>query len=298
MHHIYPEGEWALGRIAEDPAHLFFKAYGKQVPAGDWNETGTKQGIYMMGPDGEYLEGAHAVSGDPKRLIERLEAALERWKGVKKEKKYEGKDIPVRGVVAPPEIDAAPLALRVSMRDLPRGEGDTSGRRRTKKDLRGRGWMAFTEWAWNQKWHTLDDPMALVAKRKKAEDVPKDVAERIARHAFVDNVRGQNPAWKAEHIKELTLTKRVLKTEKKHWVIAYEGSVLLEDGAKRFEAKLYGEAEWNHIAKVFDSLRIVTIGERAGAAMFNQRAKDKAPAPMGVLIELHRGEADAKDDGR
>ena len=55
VHFIFPEGEGNLTRIAGDPAHEFFKRYGEGMPRGDWNDPGTKQGIYMIGPDAGHL---------------------------------------------------------------------------------------------------------------------------------------------------------------------------------------------------------------------------------------------------
>ena len=298
MHFIYPEGDWALNRIKDEPGHLLFKGYGAQMPKGDWNESGTKQGIYMMGPNGEYLEGAHAASGSSSRLAERLGRALERWEALKKDKKYAGEKIPAVAEVAPPNMADVPMVLRVSIRDLPRGKGDESGRRRTKRDLQGRGWMAFTEWAWNQNWFAVSDPAALVPKGKGEEAVPEQAAQALIRRTLIDNVRGQNPPWKAEDVKESSLSMRVSKKSKKLWEIEYTGSARLDAGGKGYSPAIYGRAEWDPKAKAFQSFRLVAIGERRGAARFNQRAKDKAPAPMGVLLELHMRQPEAEAAGK
>lgn len=296
VHFLYPESQWALDRLADDPGHLLFKAYGARVPKGDWNEHGTKQGIYLMGPEGEYLEGAHAASGSGSALAKRMRRALERWEALAEEKDYANRDVPKATAMAPPEVANAPLALRVFMRDLPRSEDDDSGRRRTERDLRGRHWMAFTEWAWNQKWITLDDPGALVPRSKEFEPVPGGVAQRIVRRALVDNVRGQNPNWKAEHVRSLELSMRIVRSEKKHWSIEYRGEVRLEGDGKSYAPKIYGEATWNHLEKEFEALRWVAIGPREGRARFNQRKGDESPAPMGVVIELYSAPADPDTD--
>ncbi len=287
MHFIYPEGDWALRKIAEDPGHVFFKGYGAQMPAADWNDPGTKQGIYMIGPGGEYLEGAHAASGSAARLLKRMEAALERWKELKKEKGYAAKPIPSAGAVAPPDVDAAPMALRVSLRDLPRGKGDQSGRRRTEADLKGKSWMSFTEWAWNQNWLTIEEPAALVPANGKAQPVPEAVTQRIVRQALVDNVRGQNPPWKPEEVEVAALTMRRVRTTGRKVEIEYAGEARMKSGKKRFEPKLAGRAIWNTKSASFESFQLVAVGERAGAARYNQRGEDQGAAPMGVLLELH-----------
>ncbi|QDV09413.1 hypothetical protein Poly30_49710 [Planctomycetes bacterium Poly30] len=257
------------------------------MPAGDWNDPGTKQGIYMIGPDAEYLEGAHAASGSAERLVERLERALERWGKLKEEKKYANESVPAGEAIAPPDVDAAPLALRISFRDLPRGKGDRSGRRRTKKDLKGRSWMAFTEWAWNQNWLTIEEPALLVTDSRDPVAVPAAVADAIVRRALVDNVRGQNPAWRPEDVQEATLQMRAVDVTPETIEVEYTGAARMQAGEKRYAPTLFGRAIWDRKAEAFRSLQIVAIGERAGAATFNQRGEDKAPSPMGVLLELH-----------
>lgn len=289
VHHIYPEGEWSLSQLAEDPGHLLFKAYGALVPEADWNHPGTKQGIYMMGPNGEYLEGAHATSGHADRLVERLKRGLKRWDALRKDKKYEALPVPRAAAVGPPEIESAPMALRISLRDLPRGKRDQSGRRREKSDLRGRHWMSFTEWAWNQNWMTIEDPAALVPAADQLEliAVADTTVQRIVRRALVDNVRGQNPAWKPEHVKSATLNMRATSVTDERIEIEYTGAAECVAGPKRYAPTLHGRATWDREADAFVSFQLVAIGERAGAARFNQRAEDKSPAPMGVLLELH-----------
>ncbi len=280
-----------MSRLTEDPAHLFFKSYGAQVPKADWNHPGTKQGIYMIGPNAEYLEGAHATSGHADRLVARMKKALKRWEGLKKEKKYEALPIPRGASVGPPEVEEAAMALRISIRDLPRGRGDTSGRRRTKKDLRGRTWMSFTEWAWNQNWMTIDEPAALVTLGRTewsdAVPVPAAVTEKIVRRALVDNVRGQNPAWKPEHVKRSQLQMRATRVTDELIELEYRGEAVCKDDEKSYAPKLHGRATWDRQAAAFRSFQLVAVGPRQGAARFNQRRQDKDAAPMGVLIELH-----------
>ena len=285
---IYPEGELALAQIAEDPAHLFFKGYGAQVPKGDWNHPGTKQGVYMIGPGGEYLEGSQVASSSAERLLKRMEGALKRWETLKEQAGYAAKPIPRAGAVAPPEVDASPMALRVYARDLPRAEGDsTTGRRRVEADLSGKPWINFLEWAWNQSWLTLDDPSALVPIGEEAQAVPEAVTRRIVGRALIDNVRGQNPIWKPEEVELATLSMRAIHTTASTIEIQYTGEARMQAGDKRYAPGLAGRATWDREAKSFRSFQLVAVGERAGAARFNLRRGDLEASPMGVLLELH-----------
>lgn len=298
MHFIFPEGERALARIRDEPAHLLFRAYGEQVPAADWNEDGTKQGIYMMGPNGEYLEGAHASSGHADRLAKRLERALDRWRELSREQDYANRPVPGVRTIAPPEVAEAPLGLRVFMRDLPRGDGDDSGRRIRDEDRRGRSWMHFTEWAWNQKWLVVERPRELVTTSREPVAIDDATARRIARNAFVDNVRGQNPAWRDEDVRKLELTMRLVETRGDVATIEYEGRADLRRDGRAYAPTVFGSATWNTADEEFLSFRLVAVGTRRGAARFNQRGADREPAPMGVLVELAQLPQRDGGDGR
>ncbi|MEZ6016550.1 MAG: hypothetical protein R3F49_15645 [Planctomycetota bacterium] len=278
------------------------------MPAGEWNTKGTKQGIYMFGPDGEYLEGAHAASGSAAKLAERLARALERWESVRTTKGYANLPVPPAAAVAPPELDALArgehgLILRVSLRDLPRGGRDDSGRRFSAADRAGKPWLAFTEWAWNQNWLGVRDARGLLPRADLAsqpEDKALDgaatavdagIVDQLFRTALVDNVRGQNGVWRAEDVHDATLTVREVarREDPEHGPVRdleYEGHGRMDDGNKRFAPTLYGRATWSERDTRFVAFQLVATGERAGAGPFNQRGNDKGPAPMGIALEL------------
>lgn len=309
---IYPEGDWALSRVANDPAHLLFKHYGEQVPAEDWNSNGTKQGIYMMGPNGEYLEGAHAASGRADHLITRMQRALDRWEALQKSAEYANQPVPLGAAVAPPEVEAAPFALRVSLRDLPREDNQDAGRRITGRDKRDYNWNAFTRWAWNQNWITFDDPLEFVPKAMRKleppvasepsrqshgeserslissatewEPVASSVVRSICRRVLVDNVRGQTPEWSAESIQEATLLMRTLSIKDDLATIEYQGAAAMSNDNQSYVPNLYGQAVWNTRTRRFVTFSLVSIGDRQGAGVFNQRTNDPGPAPLGIVL--------------
>src|SRR5688500_19730664 len=59
------------------PYSTLFRS-GESMPKGQWNERGTKQGVYMIGPNAEYLEGKFAASADPEDIKARMRRALDR----------------------------------------------------------------------------------------------------------------------------------------------------------------------------------------------------------------------------
>lgn len=290
VHYIYPEGSSHLERLAGDPAHEFFKRYGQSVPEDDWNDPGTKQGIYMMGPEGEYLEGGGAISGNADAMKRRLRAALKRWQTLRREKGYANKPVPQVRSGSLPRIAKKSLVLRVFLRDLPRGERDDSGRRFQPADLRGR-WLDFTKWAWNVNWIGFDDPSKLVPRSKDPEVVESELFRRVCREVLVDNVRGQNPRWRGTDVRLAELTMRVTKKRAQRIFIEYRGKAELRSEQQKFAPLLYGRAVWNSATEEFEAFDWVALGAREGAGTFNQRSTDPGPAPMGVLLTLFQPSA-------
>ena len=239
----------------------------------------------MIGPNAEALEGGGAISGDADRVRERLERALDRWKKVRREKKYTNRPVPTVRTAPPPEMAERPLLLRVFLRDLPRGREDESGRRFAKGDVRG-PWLDFTEWAWNVNWFGVDSPDALVTTSKALVPVDEGLVDRLCRSILVDNVRGQTPPWAPEHLvsADLKMQRTALRGAKA--TIEYHGSATLESERQSYHPKLYGRAVWDSRAERFDSFELLAIGPRQGQGSFNQRARDLGPAPMGILLTL------------
>ena len=239
--------------------------------------------MYFIGPDAEFLESAPAYSGNPQGLVRKMKTALDRWAKLRKKKKYANRKVPEVRTFAPPEVADKNFVMRVFLRDLPRGRGDDSGRRYRKAD-QGAGWMNFIRWAWNVNWITFDDPRAFVTRSDKERPVPAAVATRIAREVLVDNVRGQNPHWRPEHVEKVELTVRRVEVKKGIWHLAYRGEASMKSDRQSYQPKLVGRAQWNPKKRRFESFELVAIGPRQGAGRFNQRRRDPGPAPMGIAL--------------
>lgn len=275
VYYLYPENPQHLERAGSRPDHQFFRKYGESMPKGDWN-AGTKQGIYMIGPDAEYLEGRFAASGEPEDIKARLKRALERWKMLKKEKGYAAKAIPTKSWSPPPGLEGE-LVLRVNLRDLPRGEGDKSGARR--QDLPDSGnWSDFTKWAWNENWIALPVQKSFVPTGSEWELIDPELSSRIAREVIVDNVRGQAPEWQRQEVKLAELRMHYMDKN----LIEYKGRFEMEGSGRSFKGDVYGQGTWD--GKSFVTLDLVVLGIRAGKSRFNQRENDLGPAPMGVTL--------------
>lgn len=279
-YYLYPENPEHQRQAMSREDHRFFKQFGESMPKGDWNHPGTKQGIYMMGPNAEYLEGRFAASGEPGDIRQRLNRALSRWETLRAQKSYANKPIPARPWSPPPDVEGE-LILRVNLRDLPRGPGDKSGARRHEVAATGM-WNDFMKWAWNENWVAVERASSLVPKGSGLETVDPAVVSRIAREVMVDNVRGQAPEWEPREVKAASLMMKRIAGGR----IEYRGSVSLGSGSRGYEARLYGQGSWDGTA--FSELDLVAIGMRRGGSQFNQRANDPGPAPMGVTLSLRR----------
>ncbi len=284
---LYPEDPGNLNRVKDRPDHQFFKKYGESMPPGAWHHPGTKQGIYMIGPNAEYLEGRFAASGEAADIRARLNRALQRWETLRKEKGYANSPVPVVKSALPPGIEGE-LILRVNLRDLPRGTGDRSGARFDQVSGNREMFTEYVKWAWNENWIGLPSASAFVPVGSDVETVPPSVSARIAREVLVDNVRGQAPIWQPGEVKEATITKHRVSQTGSVMLIEYSGSVSLGSPRRGYDAKLYGRGEWDTAKKAFKSLSIAVVGMRSGAAQFNRRENDPGPAPMGVSLELYK----------
>lgn len=286
VHFLFPEDPASLRQRAGDPMHQLFRRFGESMPPGDWRREGTKQGIYLMGPDGEYLEGLATASGDPADLRRRCERALARWQSLRQERGYENKPVPQRGTVAPAAFDGAPMLLRVSLRDLAGAACDATPRWRPGAFDDG-NWAEFTRWAWNQNWHAVATPSRLLPTG--GDEAVADAAwfRGFCRAVFVDNVRGQAPPFADEHVRKAELRMQRQPARGGKVEVAYAGEVELDDGEHRIALRLHGSGSFARADGRCERLLLVALGERRGAYAANQRSAGPASSWIGFAARLH-----------
>lgn len=290
---LYPEDPHNLKRVKDRPEHKFFKRFGESMPEGDWNHPGTKQGLYMIGPDGEYLEGKFAASGFPTDIKQRMRRALDRWQKLRRDKKYANKPVPKVVSTLPPRVDGKEFVLRVHSRDLPRGD-QRSGLRFDPIADRASGWRGFTHWAWNENWLAVDNWRVLVPAGKKEQDVDEKFVQTLARQMLIDNVRGQANTWPKGAIREARLT---MHGERGYGgtKIVYRGEVDLVDGERAIKLQMHGQGHYDNEHDELKGFRLVALGTRKGAHRFNQRSGDLGPAPIGFAISRYRAPEEPQD---
>lgn len=286
MFNVYPEGDWLIKQRAGDPAFEFFKAYGAQVPKDQWHEPGTKQGIYFMGPNGEYLE-ARFASSDAVDIARKARTALERWDKLRAEKGYANKPVPfVETRLPEKELENNKLVLQVNLRDLPSSSGKVLKFEDVGKIQEA--WPDFRKWAWNENWFGTQAVEAFVTSSAEFATVDGDEFRTICAQVFVDNVRGQAPTWEDSAVRSAKLMKRRISVNGGKWTIEYQGSAEMRQGRNSFAPKVYGQAVWDPAKKAFDSLSLVATGDRTGAWQFNNRSGDDGPSTMGVSLVLYK----------
>lgn len=292
---LYPDDPAHRARLADDPAHRVFRRYGESMPAGDWNTDGTKQGIYLFGPDGEYLEGrwGGSTSAD---MLPRFERAIARWRELRAEKRYADKPVPARGQVVPPEHVGAEMLLRVSLRDLPTGSPDGVVRWRAG-GFDDANWSSFTQWAWNQDWFAVSAPRQLAPSGSGEQEVDAALTRRLFAEAFVDRVRGQAPAWSVEQVRSASLRMRRVRGQGKGIAVEYVGEAELGDEARGVRVRCFGRGEFDAAGGRCAAFELVGVGLRHGAYTSNQRAQTPEPTPIGFSLRLH-GESDGKRGDR
>lgn len=255
------------------------------MPPGEWNHAGTKQGIYLFGPRGEFLEGQRGASTSAE-MLPRFERAIARWRALRAEQRYADKPVPSRGQSLPPEHAAARTLLRVSMRDLPSGtpEGVVRWRAGAFDDAI---WATFLQWAWNQDWHAIADPRQLLPVGSDEEPVDPALTQRLFAEVFVDRVRGQAPPWQPSQVREADLRMRRVRVAGAPIAVVYAGNAALGDGERGVRVRCYGRATFDAKGKRVESFELVGVGLRHGAHPANQRAQMLAPSPIGFALRLH-----------
>jgi len=274
---------WTLDHI-DSPGGRFFKEYvgnaAGSIPFG----SSTKQGVYVMTPDGEYLGGHFARHGKAE-TIALLKEALQKWNEMVAKKALKPKPIPPRqvtrtwgqeGLVATAGGDAgrkSALLLEVFVRDLPyKGE-------RQPGPAQYRGWV-------NQTWmdFTSEEALALLPKNGAKTPIPDALVRKFAREALFDFVRGQSGGWADAAIRKLALTVEPAGGKDGAAVLRYQGEFEFGDASRGYDGKLYGTAVVDPRTGRFKMFELAAAGMRRGRTE-NFRGNDP-PSPLGIAFVI------------
>ena len=282
------EGEW-FRKVAEQGHYK-----GRTKPSA------TRQGIYAVAPSGELLVSVNTAN--PGRMVKMLQQALERWEELDPEARL----LPQAPEAAPAKRfrweDLYPsdgLALKVSTRDVARTAQSTG--------WRGRAWNLDYAWFRAAEARSFLPDQIEVGVRHQ---VPRELVSRLVRCHLLDNVRGQTPPYRLQHVKRAEIETRVTAVKGSLVTLELRGATLAEaegrwrirgmetskppgDQTRGFDAQLLGYATFDTEALRFSEFEVVMVGVRWGGTRYNLRADDLGPAPLGVVLSL-AGDTDAE----
>jgi hypothetical protein len=276
---------WGLEHL-DGKGPRFFQEYGKKVPSDKWFLAGTKQGVYSMTADGDYLS-AHPARHSKEQTVEMLTRALERWEKIVKEKGLQPQPIPRRakrlwegeGVASRAGGNVggrAALILQVNSRDLPRADGKFAGPGEYRN-------------AWNQNWldFTAQDVAGFLPKDGKRTEVPSALFHRLACNALIDNVRGQTGTWSEESIRKASFVVEPVSTQGDAQTIRFEGEFRAQLPDRSFDGKLRGRAVYDARKNAFTLFELVAVGVRTGGTGHaNFRTVGEGDSGLGVSFIL------------
>jgi hypothetical protein len=284
---------WGLEHL-DGPGPKFFQEYGKKVPPDKWIPGSTKQGIYSMTSDGDYL-GAHFARHNKEQTIALLTQSLERWGQIVKEKGLQPRPIPRRakrlwegeGVMPRAGGNAgagAALILQVNSRDLPRPDGKFAGPGEYRN-------------AWNQNWLDFkpQEVAGFLPKNGTRSEVPSALFHRLAREALIDNVRGQTGGWPEAAIRKATLVTEPISMEGDSQTVRFEGEFRAEETSRSYDGKLRGKAVYDTRKNAFTFFELVAVGVRTGGTGHaNFRTVGEGDSALGVSFIL-QGQYESTD---
>lgn len=258
----------------------------------------TRQGIYAVTPAGAFLASCNTRQPEAVRdMLERALAAFEQTASTQCELD-DGSTAELRSAQARRDA-AAPeggLVLAVYARDLPRG---------TERPGAARGdWRAH---AWNRDfaWLTAEQVQELAPRR--AEGAPAQIVDprlvrHVARHWFVDHVRGQTTPYADGAVEHATLSAEVVRRDgdrselrlvgetrtrqRGRWLVGGLRATEPTEQERGVDVRIEGRAVWDETGQRFVELELVALGERWGGTRYNGREDDFGRSPIGFAVVI------------
>ena len=279
-----------------DPDCKWFQQIAEQGHyAGRTQPTATRQGIYFATPNGKFLGSLNSNRWE--QVAGKMEEALQEWQqrdisdrlnptidpdflsqSKRKEDKY-----PVGGLV-----------WKVYSRDLPRDTDDG------RNDWRSTAWNQ--DFAWVSR-NEIDQLLPVSWEQGERHKLPDAILRRLCIAHLVDNVRGQTPSYRPEHVEvaegsvevvfekdgvvELIYRGETRTVAKGSWSINDRRDAMSPQFHQRgVETSWLGKASYNKSEERFEQFELVFAGTRWGATQYNGRHDDLDPAPIGFVLKM------------
>ncbi len=274
---------------------LFFQGFSEEGHYGGRSQpSSTRQGIYCCSPSGRFLGSVNTT--DPRRMERMLRDALAKWKALPAKDRLLDYDpaarrdrIQRRAALYPKDG----LALRVYSRDMPRPK--------VPADWRATAWNVDSFWVRKSEARTL-----LPARLGKGQATawPAALAQRLVRHGFVDNVRGQTNGYRAAEVQIARIETTVLSIRGDLVAVRFDGTSratttgtwpkkgryagMAEHGpnSRGVQTRMVGTATFDRASGRFTAFELVAVGTRWGQTRYNFRQGDLDESPIGFALIL------------
>jgi len=273
-----------VGRLQRggDAECRFFQGFMEEGHYGGRTEpTGTRQGTYAVTPGGAFLASVNTRRA--KDMTRMLERALAAWEAME----------PAERLGDAPELDAAQrferhypedgLVLRCVSRDL-----------EVQEDLSPVDWRRS---AWNQDfaWFREEEVQRMLPEPKvgATRTLPDELARRLTQLHLLDNVRGQTPAYRSEHVQHAELVLEVTAIEDGALRLALRGRTRVERPKGWQEAPepqgLAFDLQGRALASEgrFEEFQLLAIGKRWGGTQYNAR-QGQTESKLAIALVLDR----------
>ena len=264
---------------AETPGAQFFRAFVKRCPPDISFGKTTKQGVYVMTPDAEFL-GGHYARHNKANTIALLKKSLERWNDLVLKKGLTPQPIPAPATTRTWGEEGLParaggkvgaesaLILQVVSRNLP---------------LEGLPDAAESRGFWNGNWidFSREEVLSFLPKEGTQGKLPDALFRRMGGRYLIDNVGGQTAIWREPEIRKATLSVEVVDSKDGLATLRFRGEFQAEAGPRAYDGKLYGEAVLDTDAARFRRFELVAAGIRKGSVGANGRLPSDPPSPVG-----------------
>jgi hypothetical protein len=257
--------------------------------AGRTKPTATRQGLYVVGVDGELLHSLNSTRADKIVFLmkEALKIREQRNRAGVKANAFRSSNQPDSRFAS--EFPDGGLILRETMRDLPRRSNPDHETNRHNFD---------------HVWLTAKEKESFVPPGMKVGtswQIPESTVRRIVAHHTVDQVRGEANRWKLDEVEQVKLTAKVVDVTDGKVKIKLSGiskcrkapSGEVNPYNKRKVAvpvtsdlQIRGWIVYDEAEEEFLSFRMLAAGMRTGADVYNFRWKDQQAAPIGFAFEM------------
>jgi hypothetical protein len=280
------QDDWYQLRREDREGQFFRKLVHCDVPL---ERRSTRQGIYLLTPDGELLEGVPSYEAATLRAA--LRTGLTKWQQLPEARRKSGA-VRVAELGKPdPDYQRTPpaggLIVRVYARALEQRSAGRWDRLTVKAPVRATAARDHL-WLREAEGETLL-PRELYTGFKYP--VPTRIAERLLRFHLIDNTRGEPPMWHRDEIRAAEMSLAVEAFTSDHLDLRLEGAALLAETAdvrlspRGYDARLLGRLRYDRARKAWSRFQILAVGDHWGEGRFTPGARP-GRAPLGIAFEL------------